>query len=59
MKATNKRVRISKVANTHWKIEISKYLHRYNQTPHSATDYSPNMLLLGHDDCEILPKIIC
>ena len=57
MKATNKRIRVSKVAKTHWKTELSKYLHRYNQTPHSATGFSPNMLLLGHDDCDILPNI--
>ena len=57
MRATNKRIRISKVANTHWKVELSKYLFRYNQTPHSSTGFSPNMLLLGHDDCDILPNI--
>lgn len=57
MKATNKRIRIANVANTHWKVELSKYLNRYNQTPHSSTGYSPNMLLLGHDNCEILPNL--
>ena len=53
MKATNKLIRISKVTNTPWKVELSRYLHRFNQTPHSATGFSPNMLLLGHDNCEI------
>ena len=57
MKTSNKRIRCSVVAKTPWKAEMSNYLKRYNQTPHSATGYSPNMLLLGSDQCDILPNI--
>ena len=58
MKGINKRARCAAVANTNWKSEYSAYLHRYNQTPHSATNISPNMLLLGSDECDILPQIV-
>ena len=57
MACTNKRIRCAKVAGTHWKVELSNYLKRYNQTPHSSTGFSPNMLLLGSDQCDILPNI--
>lgn len=58
MKAENKRIRCSVDAKTPWKVEMSNYLKRYNQTPHSATGFSPNMLLLGQDQCDILPNVI-
>ena len=55
MKNNNKSVRCASVTNTPWKTVVAKWLKRYNQTPHSATGYSPNMLLFGHDGCNILP----
>ena len=57
MTATNKGIRCAQVAGTDWKIELSKYLKRYNQTPHSSTGFSPNMLLTGSDECDILPNL--
>ena len=57
MSCTNKRIRCSMVAGTHWKVELSHYLKRYNQTPNSSTGFSPNMLLFGSDKCDILPDI--
>ena len=57
MKALNKRARCAAVAHTSWKDEMTQYLHRYNQTPHSSTGFSPNMLLIGQDKCDILPQI--
>lgn len=58
MKGQNKRARCAQVANTNWKSEYTSYLHRYNQTPHSATLVSPNMLLFGSDKCDILPQLV-
>ena len=57
MSCTNKRIRCSKVDGTHWKVELSNFLKRYNQTPNSSTGFSPNMLLFGSDQCDILPNI--
>ena len=41
----------------HWKVELSNYLKRYNQTPNASTGFSPNILLFGSDQCDILPNI--
>ena len=57
MACTNKRIRCSRVDGTHWKVQLSNYLKRYNQTPNSATGFSPNMLLFGSEECDILPNI--
>ena len=57
MTGINQRIRCAKVANTHWKLELSAYIHRNNQTPHSTTGFSLNMLLLVKDECDIFPSI--
>ena len=57
MKNNNKTIRCAEVMNVPWKSITSQWLKRYNQTPHSSTGYSPNMLLLGSDNCNILPNI--
>ena len=58
MKNNNKTIRCAGVEGTPWKTTCSLWLKRYNQTPHSSTLYSPNMLLQGEDKCDILPTII-
>jgi hypothetical protein len=56
MKNENKVIRCALIEKSPWKKEMKQYLERYNQTPHTATKYSPNMLKLGHDNCNILPS---
>jgi hypothetical protein len=57
MKNSNKTIRCAAVEGTPWKTVCSMWLKRYNQTPHSSTLYSPNMLLQGEDKCDILPNM--
>ena len=57
MQNNNKTIRCANVTGAPWKRVTSDWLRRYNQTPHSSTGFSPNMLLLGNDNCDILPNI--
>jgi hypothetical protein len=57
MKNNNKTIRCAAIENTSWKTVCRQWLKRYNQTPHSSTKFSPNMLLKGSDMCDILPVL--
>lgn len=55
MRNNNKVIRCALVGKQPWKIELQKWLKRYNQTPHTSTGFSPNLLLHGSDNCNIIP----
>jgi hypothetical protein len=57
MKNNNKTIRCAAIEGIPWKTTCSLWLKRYNQTPHSSTKFSPNMLLQGSDLCDILPTL--
>jgi hypothetical protein len=58
MKPQNKAIRCASVESSSWKSLYSKYLERYRATPHVATGFSPNMLMFGKDNCNILPQVV-
>ena len=57
MKKLGKVLRSSKIAKEDKNEAVKKFLRMYRDTPHSSTQVSPNMLLLGYGRSCGLPKV--
>ena len=55
MKPLNHAIRTALVENSSWKCNYNNFLRMYRQTPHSATGYSPNLIMRNDDTSSLLP----
>ena len=55
MKQINKVIRCAAVEKKDWKPMLKKYLELYNQTPHSATGFTPNFLARNDGKSNLIP----
>lgn len=54
MRPINRIIRTAAIDKTNWKINLRKYLQRYKETPHTATNFSPNLICRNNGQSNIL-----